>query len=199
MAEAKQDEQGSLEQVIDGIIDLGKDQDRVHVSDMQDSLGQRSFGPFLFVPAIIEISPIGGVPGVPTMLALIVALFAIQMLFGRDHFWIPGFLSKRSVSGEKLDKGLNKIRPVIRWLDKISRTRLNWAVSQEFLRVLAVLCVLLATSVPPLELLPFASTAPFSAIALFGLGITTQDGLLIVLGLIITVGAFVLVGAGVMG
>ncbi|WP_181298548.1 exopolysaccharide biosynthesis protein [Pseudomonas sp. Q2-TVG4-2] len=199
MAEAKQDEQGSLEQVIDGIIDLGKDQDRVHVSDMQDSLGQRSFGPFLFVPAIIEISPIGGVPGVPTMLALIVALFAIQMLFGRDHFWIPGFLSKRSVSGEKLDKGLNKIRPVIRWLDKISRTRLNWAVSQGFLRVLAVLCVLLATSVPPLELLPFASTAPFSAIALFGLGITTQDGLLIVLGLIITVGAFVLVGAGVMG
>lgn len=199
MAEAKQHEQGSLEQVIDGIIDLGKGQDRVHVSDMQDSLGQRSFGPFLFVPAIIEISPIGGIPGVPTMLALIVALFAIQMLFGRDHFWIPGFLSKRSVSGEKLDKGLNKIRPMIRWLDKISRTRLNWAVSQGFLRVLAVLCVLLATSVPPLELLPFASTAPFSAIALFGLGITTQDGLLIVLGLIITVGAFVLVGAGVMG
>lgn len=197
MAEAKQHEQGSLEQVIDGIIDLGKGQDRVHVSDMQDSLGQRSFGPFLFVPAIIEISPIGGIPGVPTMLALIVALFAIQMLFGRDHFWIPGFLSKRSVSGEKLDKGLNKIRPMIRWLDKISRTRLNWAVSQGFLRVLAVLCVLLATSVPPLELLPFASTAPFSAIALFGLGITTQDGLLIVLGLIITVGAFVLVGAGV--
>lgn len=199
MAETKQDEQGSLEQVIDGIIDLGKDQDRVHVSDMQDSLGQRSFGPFLFVPAIIEISPIGGIPGVPTMLALIVALFAIQMLFGSEHFWIPGFLSKRSVSGEKLDKGLNKIRPVIRWLDKISRTRLNWAVSQGFLRVLAVLCVLLATSVPPLELLPFASTAPFSAIALFGLGITTQDGLMIVLGLIITVGAFVLVGAGVMG
>ncbi|NKQ12443.1 exopolysaccharide biosynthesis protein [Pseudomonas sp. SST3] len=199
MAEAKQDEQVSLEQVIDGIINLGKDQDRVHVSDMQDRLGQRSFGPFLFVPAIIEISPVGGIPGVPTILALIVALFAIQMLFGRDHFWIPGFLSKRSVSGEKLDKGLNKIRPVIRWLDKISRTRLNWAVSQGFLRVLAVLCVLLATSVPPLELLPFASTAPFSAIALFGLGITTQDGLLIVFGLIITVGAFVLVGAGVMG
>lgn len=199
MAEAKQDEQVSLEQVIDGIINLGKDQDRVHVSDMQDRLGQRSFGPFLFVPAIIEISPVGGIPGVPTILALIVALFAIQMLFGRDHFWIPGFLSKRSVSGEKLDKGLNKIRPVIRWLDKISRTRLNWAVSQGFLRVLAVLCALLATSIPPLELLPFASTAPFSAIALFGLGITTQDGLLIVLGLIITVGAFVLVGAGVMG
>jgi hypothetical protein len=202
MAEAKQgeqDEQVTLEQVIDGIIDLGKDQDRVHVSDIQDSFGQRSFGPFLFVPAIIEISPIGGIPGVPTMLALIVALFAMQMLFGRDHFWMPDFLSKRSVSGKKLDKGLNKIRPVIRWLDKISRTRLRWAVSRGFLRVVAVLCVLLATSVPPLELLPFASTAPFSAIALFGLGMITRDGLLVVLGLIVTVGAFVLVGIGLTG
>lgn len=109
MAEGSQP--GDLEQVIDKIISLGEDRDTVAVSDMQDCLGQRSFGPFLFVPAIIEISPIGGVPGVPTLLALIVALFAIQMLFGREHFWVPGFLSHRAVSAKKLEKGLNKIRP----------------------------------------------------------------------------------------
>lgn len=197
MAEGSQP--GDLEQVIGEIISLGEDRDTVAVSDMQDCLGQRSFGPFLFVPAIIEISPIGGVPGVPTLLALIVALFAIQMLFGREHFWVPGFLSHRAVSAKKLEKGLNKIRPIIRWLDKISRERFSWAISKGFLRVLAVLCVMLATSVPPLELLPFASTAPFSAIALFGLGITTRDGLLVVLGLVVTLGAFVLVGTGLTG
>jgi hypothetical protein len=113
MAEAKQHER-CLEQVTDGVIELGDDQQQVSVSDIQDKIGQRSFGPFLFVPAIIEISPIGGIPGVPTMLALIVALFAVQMLFGREHFWIPAFLGNRSVRGEKLEKGLNKIRPVVR-------------------------------------------------------------------------------------
>ena len=199
MTEAKQNGQAGLEQVIDGIIELGKKQDNVAISEIQDSLGRRSFGPFLFVPAIIEISPVGGIPGLPTVLALIVALFSIQMLMGRDHFWMPAFLAKRTVSGAKLDKGLNKVRRVVRWLDKISRARLGWAVRKGFLRLIAVLCVLLATSVPPLEVMPFASTAPFAAIALFGLGITTRDGLLVILGLIVTVGAFVLVGMGLLG
>ncbi|GAB6387939.1 exopolysaccharide biosynthesis protein [Stutzerimonas marianensis] len=188
-----------LEQVIDAVIELGADQSDVSVGDMQKKVGQRSFGPFLFVPAIIEISPVGGIPGVPTLLALIIALFALQMLFGRDHFWIPRFLANRSVSGHKLEKGLNKVRPVVRWLDKISRRRLPWATRRGFLRIIAALCVVLAASVTPLELLPFASTAPFSAICLFGLGITTQDGAAILLGLIVAVGAFVLAGMGLMG
>lgn len=199
MAGARQQKHECLEQVIDSVVELGEDRGKVSVSDIQDKIGQRSFGPFLFVPALIEISPVGGIPGVPTMLALIIALFAFQMLFGRDHFWIPGFLGNRSVRGEKLDKGLNKIRPLVRWLDKISRARLNWATSKGALRLIAVLCVLLATSVPPLELLPFASTAPFSAICLFGLGITTRDGLVVVLGVIVSVGAFVLAGMGLLG
>lgn len=195
----REHEHDCLEQVIDGVVELGDNQSKVSVGDIQDKIGQRSFGPFLFVPAIIEISPVGGIPGVPSMLALIVALFAIQMLFGRHHFWMPGFLAHRSVSGQKLEKGLNKVRPVVRWLDKVSNKRLVWATSNSFLRVIAVLCVVLATSVPPLELLPFASTAPFSAICLFGLGITTRDGAAIVLGLIVAVGAFVLAGMGLIG
>ncbi|WP_312245287.1 exopolysaccharide biosynthesis protein [Stutzerimonas nitrititolerans] len=121
MAGARQQKHECLEQVIDGVVELGEDRDKVSVSDIQDKIGQRSFGPFLFVPALIEISPVGGIPGVPTILALIIALFAVQMLFGRDHFWIPDFLGNRSVRGEKLGKGLNKIRPLVRWLDKISR------------------------------------------------------------------------------
>ncbi len=48
-----------LEQVIDAVIELGDDQSEVSVGDMQKKIGQRSFGPFLFVPAIIEISPVG--------------------------------------------------------------------------------------------------------------------------------------------
>ena len=178
-----QAEQRRLEEVIDGVIQLGQGACQVSIGDIQQQIGQRSFGPFLFVPAIIEISPLGGIPGVPTLLALIVALFAIQMLMGREHFWIPGALSRRSVSGHKLETGLNKLRPVMRWLDKLIHPRLQWATSRSFVRALALLCLILATSVPPLELLPFASSVPFAAICLFGLGLTAKDGLTIILGL----------------
>ena len=42
---------------------------------------------------------------------------------------------------------------------------------------------LFACTVPPLELVPFASSAPMIAIAAFGLAITVRDGVLMLVAL----------------
>lgn len=142
-----------LQGLVEGLIRLGREREQVSVADIQDEVGQRSFGPFLFVPALVEISPVGGIPGLPTLLAVIVALFALQMLFGRKHLWLPDLLTRRKVAGDKLERGLCKLRPVIRWLDKLIRPRLHWATNRNASRLLALLCLVLAASVPPLELI----------------------------------------------
>ncbi len=188
-----------LEDVIDGVIELGKEKDKVSVGDIKREIGQRSYGPFLFVPSIIEISPVGGVPGASTFFALIVAVFALQMLFGRNHFWMPQFLAKRSVKSQKIESGLNKVRKVIRGLDKVIRPRLGWATQKAFVRLIAAICLILTTSVPPLEFIPFASLAPFSAICLFGLGLTAKDGVVVLLGMAVSLIAFYLAITGVAG
>ncbi|WP_434136617.1 exopolysaccharide biosynthesis protein (plasmid) [Pseudomonas luteola] len=188
-----------LEDVIDGVIELGKEKDKVSVGDIKREIGQRSYGPFLFVPSIIEISPVGGVPGASTFFALIVAVFALQMLFGRNHFWMPQFLAKRSVKSQKIESGLNKVRKVIRGLDKVIRPRLGWATQKTFVRLIAAICLILTTSVPPLEFIPFASLAPFSAICLFGLGLTAKDGVVVLLGMAVSLIAFYLAITGVAG
>ncbi|WP_286788541.1 MULTISPECIES: exopolysaccharide biosynthesis protein [unclassified Pseudomonas] len=188
-----------LEDVIDGVIELGKEKDKVSVGDIKREIGQRSYGPFLFVPSIIEISPVGGVPGASTFFALIVAVFALQMLFGRNHFWMPRFLAKRSVESQKIESGLNKVRKVIRGLDKVIRPRLGWATQKTFVRLIAAICLILTTSVPPLEFIPFASLAPFSAICLFGLGLTAKDGVVVLLGMAVSLIAFYLAITGVAG
>ncbi|MBA1246088.1 exopolysaccharide biosynthesis protein [Pseudomonas luteola] len=188
-----------LEDVIDGVIELGKEKDKISVGDIKREIGQRSYGPFLFVPSIIEISPVGGVPGASTFFALIVAVFALQMLFGRNHFWMPQFLAKRSVKSQKIESGLNKVRKVIRGLDKVIRPRLGWATQKTFVRLIAAICLILTTSVPPLEFIPFASLAPFSAICLFGLGLTAKDGVVVLLGMAVSLIAFYLAITGVAG
>lgn len=188
-----------LEGVIDGVIELGKEKDKVSIGDIKREIGQRSYGPFLFVPSIIEISPVGGVPGASTFFALIVAVFALQMLFGRNHFWMPRFLAKRSVNSQKIESGLNKVRKVIRGLDKVIRPRLGWATQKTFVRLIAAICLILTTSVPPLEFIPFASLAPFSAICLFGLGLTAKDGVVVLLGMAVSLIAFYLAITGVAG
>lgn len=186
-----------LEHVIDSIVELGEEQDKVSVADIQERVGQRSFGPFLFIPAIFEISPLGGVPGVPTLLGVIVVITAGQMLFGRKQFWLPGFISKRAIKGERIKPAMQKIRPAVRLVDKALKPRLKRITQPPWSRVVAGLCVLCATTVPPLEIVPFASTAPFAAIALIGLGLMGHDGIFVWLGVIVALGTFYLLGFSV--
>jgi len=188
----------TFEHVFDDISALGEKQDRVSLADMRDTAGQRGYGPFLFVPALLEISPLGGVPGVPTLLGIIIAIFALQMFLGRKHFWIPEFLGRRSVDGRKLRKAIDKMRPVVRLLDKVIRPRLTWVTRRPFLRIVAALCVLCAALAPPLELVPFASTLPFGAIALFGLGLTAHDGIVVLLGMALAMGGLYMAAASLL-
>lgn len=178
----------TFEHVFDDIAALGEKQEKVSLADMRDAVGQRGYGPFLFVPAILEVSPVGGIPGVPTLLGIIVAIFALQMLMGRKRFWIPDFLGRRSVKGDKLQKAVDKMRPVLRFLDRVIRPRLTWMTKKPFLQIIAALCVLCAAMAPPLELIPFASSLPFGAIALFGLGLMTHDGIVVLLGMALAMG-----------
>jgi len=196
---AQQDGEEGLADVIDQLAETGEGKDQVSIGDLQEAIGQRSFGPFLLVPAIIEVSPIGGIPAVPTVLALIVILFAAQLLFGKRHFWLPKVVSDRSIDGDRLKKALGYVRPVARWTDKVIRARLVWATREPFIHIAAGLCILLACSVPPLEAVPFASTAPFGTIGLFGLALIARDGLLILIGFALSLAAFYVVYASLIG
>lgn len=66
--------------ILDRFEALAESSERVAVGDMVDVIGTRSYGPFLIVPAMIELSPVGGVPGVPTALAAVVVLFALRFV-----------------------------------------------------------------------------------------------------------------------
>lgn len=182
----------SMLESIDGSTD-GTEQ--VTVADMVEALGRRGYGPFLLVPALIEISPVGGIPAVPTILALIVAIFAAQIALGRKHLWLPEWLCKRSISGPRLHKAMDKIKPVARRMDSWFHGRLCSLSGPVATRIAAVCCILLCLAVPPLEFVPFASSAPMLAVAVFGLAITVRDGVLMLVGFAVSIAA-VAIGFG---
>ncbi|ALE15505.1 Exopolysaccharide synthesis, ExoD [Altererythrobacter epoxidivorans] len=166
----------SVEETVEAIEDLADKQSEVCISDVVDEFGRRSFGPFLMIFALIEITPVGGIPGVPTFLALVCALIALQMLAGRDHIWIPDWIENRSVGADKLRKSAEKLEGIAHWLDKRFHGRLKRFTGRGWQKVAAAVVILLCCAVPPLELLPFASSGPMLAIAAFGLAIMVRDG-----------------------
>ncbi|EKE44270.1 exopolysaccharide synthesis exoD [Oceaniovalibus guishaninsula JLT2003] len=183
------DDVTAVEDILDRLQELGDDSDRASIGDVLGAIGSRGFGPLLFTPALIEISPIGGIPGVPTFLAAIIALVAIQMIVGRDHVWLPGVIERRSVEGGKLRTAADKLRPIGAWMDRHFSHRLTRLTGPGMQRLAAGACLLLCLTVPPLEIVPFASTAPTAAIAAIGLAITARDGLLMLVGFAATAGA----------
>jgi hypothetical protein len=189
----------SLTDVLDAIADLADEKDAVSIQDVREQIGERSFGPFLLVPALIEISPIGGIPGLPTVLAVIIGLFAVQIVFGRKHLWLPQFFERRTISSQKLGKAMKTLRPAARLTDRLFKPRLKWLTKPPWLQGMAALCIALCFTVPPLELVPFASTAPMGTIALFGLSLTARDGLIASIAALTSLGAIYLVYTVVAG
>lgn len=86
----------NLEQLLDLIDKAADDLDRVSLGMIVEAVGSRSFGPLLLMVGVTLASPLSGIPGMPTTMGMLVLLIAVQLLFGRQHFWLPRWLLKRS-------------------------------------------------------------------------------------------------------
>ncbi|HEX2561279.1 exopolysaccharide biosynthesis protein [Phenylobacterium sp.] len=162
---------------------------RVSVQEIMDAVGQRSFGPLLLLAGLLGMTPVAAVPGAPSMIALITLLVAGQLLIGRDAFWLPKFLLKRSVRADRLQKTVRVATKPARVVDRMVKPRLEALTGPVADRMVALVCVVLALSVPPLEFLPFVAFIPSAAIASFGLGLIARDGLLVLIAFAISAGA----------
>ncbi|MFG6560362.1 exopolysaccharide biosynthesis protein [Sulfitobacter sp. 1A15299] len=184
----------ALTDVVDELKDASEGKDTVDVGQLIDALDQRGYGPALAVLPLIELTPLGGIPGFPTALALLVGTIALRMLLGYEHFWAPGWLRKRSMDSDKVLKSVEWLRPVSQWIDDKLQARLSRIAGPAGQKVACVVILALCFAVPPLEVVPFATSAPMIVISIFGLALLYRDGLLMLLGFI---GAGIAAFAGV--
>ncbi|MGY6536719.1 MAG: exopolysaccharide biosynthesis protein [Pararhodobacter sp.] len=171
----------SLSGVLDKLGSAGDD-DRVTIGEILDNVGDRSLAPILLVPALVTASPISGIPGVPTLTGIIVALIVVQMLMGRDTLWLPARLSRQSIARSKMQKAVAFLRKPVAWLDRLMRPRLCWLADRPWIYVALLICLAIAVTTPVMELMPFVITIAATAIGFFAAGILMRDGLVVLIG-----------------
>ncbi|MGC1954649.1 MAG: exopolysaccharide biosynthesis protein [Gammaproteobacteria bacterium] len=182
----------SLEQVLDRIAAAAPNQDRVSLREIVTPLGPRAFGPWLVLAGLITLSPVGDIPGTPTIMALLVLLISGQLLFHRSQFWLPSWMLKRSVARHKLETGVKWMRRPARFIDGVLRTRVTALTGNVGGYTIAGTCILIALAMPPMELVPFSATGAGIALVAFGLALIANDGLVALLAFgftIVTIGA----------
>src|SRR5690606_15902608 len=119
----------SMSETLEHLEEKGEENNgkKVSLEELLESLGQKSFGPMLLLPALITLMPvIGGIPGLPFITASWIILVAGQMLLGRKHFWFPQRLLKLKVDSDKLQHSVQSVTPWVRWIETFIRPRLAW-------------------------------------------------------------------------
>lgn len=196
---ASGEEPRNLEALLDRLESSDDDGDHVRLEQLLDATGRRSFGALLLFAGLVALSPLSGIPGMPTTLGIVVMLVAVQLLLRRDHFWLPRWVLRRSITRAKLCKALRFLRRPARGIDRILRERLVVLTSGPATYAIAVLCVLIGATMPPLELMPFAASTAGGALSAFGLALIARDGAVAIVAFAFTAGAAFLTGQALMG
>ena len=167
-----------MEQLLDLMGEVGQEKPRLSIAEMLDSVGRRSFGPLVLLVGLLLVTPLSGIPGMPTTMGLLMLLTLGQIFLGRQSFWLPAWLVRREIRRERLLRGLQLIRPAARRIDRLIRPRILVLVSGPGFYVMALACMVIAFVMPATELVPFSSSLAGLALVGFGLAMISRDGLL---------------------
>ena len=137
-------------------------------------LEKRSFGLIVLLLGLLVI-----IPGVATIAIIAIFFPAVEMMLGRSTPTFPRFLSKRPFDFQRFKRFTEKIRPVLRAIERVSRPRLTLPHAVADRLVGAIIFVLAVSALWPL---PLASVVPGIVMVLIAIAYLQEDGLLLLVG-----------------
>ncbi|HJT97207.1 MAG TPA: exopolysaccharide biosynthesis protein [Rhodanobacteraceae bacterium] len=147
--------------------------DEITLGDFLDPLGERAFGFLILILALPNFIPVpigvGGVMGV------LVVLVGLQMLIGFEQPWLPRALKRRGLKRDSLRRFIKRMTPVLRWLERVCRPRLEALTRHPGHRVTGLLLVLIgvALSLP----IPFTNFLFGFLLVVYAVALIERDGI----------------------
>jgi hypothetical protein len=168
-----------------------EDRPRVAIRDVVDALGDRSFAPVMILLAVPNAIPF--IPGSSTVLGLLLALVAVQLVIGRRRIWLPERLNRWSFDREGFGRVIAKVLPWLLKFERMARPR-YWPATYRLAERLAG-AIAIVLSIMIMLPIPFANGVPAIAICLLALGISERDGVWLCAGMLVgCVAAGIVVG-----
>lgn len=167
-----------------GRLEEISDHDDLQLRDLVEAFGRASFVPALMVPAILVLSPLSGIPSFSTLCGACIALIALQMVWAKDHLWLPDWIMRRPVPGHKLAKGLHRLERFAAWIDARSHRRMQALVHGPGAKVVESLALLCGAVMPVMELVPFSSSILGAGVLFFCISFLARDGLWVLPGVL---------------
>lgn len=172
----------SLTKLLDRIDKEEDESGTVSFRQLMERTGQNAITPLILLVAVLMVSPLSGVPGTPTVAALIIVTMTVQALSGRKRLWLPDFLMRRRIRSRYLHRAVAWLRRPCAFLDRHSQERLAFLAVGPMRWVTLGLCALIPLTWPLLEILPMVTSFGATVLSLLVFGLFTKDGVYVLLG-----------------
>lgn len=163
-------------------VETAAQHDDVTLRDVLEQFGERSITPFILLAALLLVSPLSGVIGMSSFIAVLVIVLSAQALVGRKRLWLPAFLLGKKMRSKHLHTTVRWLRKPCAFFDRHSGQRLQFLTTGPMRFITLLTCTILPVGWPFLEFVPFASSFGGGTVALFAFGLFTRDGLYVLLG-----------------
>jgi len=154
--------------VLLALLDKATEKD-VTIEWLIDGLRERSFGLVLLMMALVAL-----VPGGSTVIGVLLAYPALQMIAGRERPTLPRFVRERKVSVARLASVVRRASAVLKSVERFIRPR--WHIpalaTKRFVGI--VVLFLAPTLIWPF---PFSHVIPALVVAMIALAYLENDGL----------------------
>lgn len=157
--------------------------ERLTVGSILSVLRDRAFALLVVLLGLPNCLPMP--PPIPLICGLLLALVAVQIVFGRPALWLPKALLHRSISRLDVEKAVTRAVPILQRLERFSRPRITVLENAIAMRAMGVVLLVLAIGIV-FALPPIVGQIPLGiAVCLVGLGLVERDGLVVLSGLVV--------------
>ncbi|ABI78505.1 ExoD family protein [Hyphomonas neptunium ATCC 15444] len=160
---------------------LNTEGEDVTVSELLQAIGRRAHGPVFLLLGFLAVSPLTIIPGANWFIATVILVFALQIVIGFRHPWLPKGVTEFKFKRAHLVQGIAGGERYAHMVDALVKPRLTFLTEPPFIQVVALVCVLAALITYPLGLVPFGPLLPSLTVLLFGLALTARDGFVLLL------------------
>jgi hypothetical protein len=165
------------------VLSSGCAGERISFHDLTGVLGDKCYSGMLFLLASPNLLPLP--PLADVVLAVPLALVALQLAIGLRRPWLPGFILRRSVPTDGFAKISKRLEPWTRRAENLLQRRLDFLTGLAGRRIIGLVCFGLAVVIAlPI---PLGNVPPAAALSILALGLMSRDGFAVLAGLAATV------------
>jgi len=174
---------GEIDDIFDRLDRLCEARDSVEFGRIVSTLGARGYAPLLLGLSAILVLPIGMVPGVGGAVGFVMALIGLQVMRGKSGLWVPGILRTRRIPARRLQRWIESLRPLSRWLGRRLSPRLTpLAEGHASLTGISAILIVAGLSMSALGFIPIIAPLIGLPMLFFALGVVSRDGRAVLAG-----------------